>query len=107
MKPEDIRRIYRQEQAASEAEFRTVAEEARTDPATARRLLAVLYSLSVEDRSFATLLHLFIEGMMMQFIQERAKGDDAYALECGSLIIDLMRDTMRPPRGKPRSAKTA
>lgn len=108
MRPEDIRRMYRRERAATDEEFRAIADEVRTDPAQARNLLATLYSLSVEDRDFAVLLSLFLEGMLMRHIQERADGDDAYALECAALIADLMRDTMRPPRGKPgRSVKTA
>ena len=102
MRPEDIRRLYHAETEASAEEARETAQEARSDPAQARRLLKVLYSLSVEDASFAMLLKLFLEGMLMRLIEERAETDDAYALECAALITDLMEATMRKtPRGRP------
>lgn len=108
MRAEDIRRLYRRVTPATDEEFRATDAEVRTDPGMARDFIATTYSLSVEDPSIAVLLRLFLEGMLMRLIQERAATDDAYALECASLIADLMRDTMPPPRGKPRSSvKTA
>jgi hypothetical protein len=108
MKPEDIRRLYRRETPATEAEAAETTGETRTDPEQARRLIEVLYSLSVEDRDFALLLKLFLEGMLMGLIQQRAESDDAYALQCAELITDLMAATMkRVPRGKPRPTKSA
>jgi len=105
---EDIRRLYRQETPATAQEAAESAQEARTDPEQARRLLKVLYSLSVEDRDFAMLLKLFLEGMLMGLIEQRAESDDAYALACAQLITDLMDATRkRTPRGKPRPAKSA
>jgi hypothetical protein len=107
MTPDDIRRIYRREREATDAEARVTFEAARTDPAVARTLIAVLFSLSVEDRDFALMLRLFLEGTLMRYIQERADADDQEALACGQLITDLMHATMPPPRGKPGKAKTA
>lgn len=107
MTPEEIRRLYRREREATDAEFAATVEEVRTDPDAARRLIAVLYSLSVEDRDFAVMLKLFLEGALMRLVEDRAAADDAFAGACGVLITDLMRATMRPPRGKERPAKTA
>jgi hypothetical protein len=106
MRPEDIRRIYAEEAAADDAEAHATQTEARTDPEAARKLLAVLYAMSVEDRSFALLLRLFMEGTTMRYIEERMAADDAEALKCSNLIVDLMQATMqRTPRGR-QSTKT-
>ena len=108
IRPEDIRRLYHAETPASEQEARETAHQARTDPEQARRLLQVLYSMSVEDRDFAVLLKLFLEGMLMRLIEERAHTDDAYALQCAELITELMEATMRKtPRGRPKPTRTA
>ena len=108
MKPDDIRRLYAAEDPATASEAAQTREAARTDPEQARRLVQVLYAMSVEDRDFAMLLKLFLEGMTMRLIEERAASDDQFALDCAKLITDLMEATMRrTPRGKPRTAKTA
>ena len=108
MKPDDIRRLYAAEDPATASEAARTREEARTNPEQARRLVQVLYAMSVEDRDFAMLLRLFLEGMTMRLIEERVAGDDQFALDCAKLITDLMDATMRrTPRGKPRTAKTA
>lgn len=108
MRPEDIRRIYQSEDPATEEEHRQTRAQARTDPEEARRLLQVLYAMSTEDTSFAMLLKLFLEGMQMRLIAERAAADDSFALDCAQLITDLMDATMRrTPRGKPRPARSA
>ena len=96
MRPEDIRRMYRGEEPATEEEHRQTRAQARTDPEEARRFLQVLYAMSTEDASFA-----------MRLIEGRAAADDAFALDCAKLITDLM-DAMRPtPRGKPRPTRSA
>ena len=108
MRPDDIRRLYAAEDPATASEAARTREEARTDPDQARRLVQVLYAMSVEDRDFAMLLKLFLEGMTMRLIEERAASDDQFALDCAKLITDLMDATMKKtPRGKPRTAKTA
>lgn len=107
MKAEDIRRLYRAVDPGTAEEAAETASEAQTDPDQARRLIQVLYSLSVEDRTFALLLHMFLEGMLMRLIQERAEGDDAYAVECGKLIVGLMEGMARPGRGRVRPTKSA
>lgn len=109
MKPEDIRNLYREEGEATAEEAADTYRQIRTDPETARAHLKVVYSLSVEDREFAMLLRLFLEGMLMRQIEERAMSDDAYALECGNLMLDLQA-AMKPasvPRGKPKKARSA
>lgn len=107
MRAEDIRKLYRDVDPATAHEAAETANEARTNPEQARRLLKVAYSLSVEDRTFALLLKLFLEGMLMRLIEERANGDAAYAIECAGLILDLMEKMAPPPRGKPKTTKTA
>lgn len=107
MKPDDIRRLYHEVDAATATEAAETASAARTDPEQARKLLKVLYSLSVEDRAFALLLQLFLDGMLMRLIEERAATDDAFALECGTLIVELMEKMLPPPRGRPRTARSA
>lgn len=111
MKPEDIRQLYRDEDAATDEEAAQTRQDVTTDPEQARRYLASVYALSTEDRDFALLLKLFLEGMLMRLIQERAEQDDAYALDCAKLITSLM-DTMKAPPPTPRgrqnrTAKTA
>ena len=107
MKPEDIRRLYRAETAATEQESAAQRAQLRSDPDEARRLLQTLYALSTEDRDFALLLRLFLEGMLMRLVEERAATDDAYALACAALIADLMDAMQRPPRGRARPARSA
>lgn len=107
MKPEDIRRLYAEESAASDEEYTRNQQQARTDPEEARRLMQVLYAMSTEDRDFAMLLKLFLEGTLMRTIEERAKADDAFALECSNLIADLMQATMRPVQRGRQAGKTA
>lgn len=113
MKPDDIRRLYRDVDMATAEEAAAAANEAQTDPAQARRFIQVLYSLSVEDRTFALLLQLFLEGALMRIIQDRAEQDDVFALECAELINELMAkmaaDRQPVPRGRPgkKTARTA
>lgn len=113
VKPEDIRQLYHDEEAATEEEAAQTREEVTTDPEQARNFLKTIYALSTEDPEFALLLRLFLEGMLMRQIEERAAQDDAYALDCAKLITGLMgglkppRKT-KPPRGRQnRTAKTA
>ncbi len=108
MKPEDIRKLYAAEDAATEDEARQTQQEVRTDPEAARNLIKVVYSMSVEDRAFAMLLRLFIEGTVMKMIEDRAREDDDFALHCGNLLADLMQATMRPVQraGSGRHKKT-
>lgn len=106
MKAEDIRRMYRAVDPATATEAAETANEARRDPEQARRLIKTLYSLSVEDRTFALLLRMFLEGMLMRLIEDRAN-DDLYALECGRLIVELMEKMTIPERGRPKTARSA
>ena len=107
MNPDDIRRMYHHVSEATEAEARATFQRIQEDPEEARRMIEVLYSLSVEDAQFALLLRLFLEGTLMRLVAERAEGDDAYALECGKLITELMEKTRRPARGRPGRARSA
>jgi hypothetical protein len=107
MKADDIRRLYRAVDPAMAQEAAETANEARTDPVQARRLIKTLYSLSVEDRAFAMLLRMFLEASMMRLVEEHAEQDDAFALDCAKLITDLMERMTPPARGRARPAKSA
>lgn len=111
MKPEDIRRLYRQEDAATDAEAKALYGEVRTDPDMARNLLLTLYALSGDDPEFDGLLSLVLKAGMMQLLAERVHEDDAFALKIGELIADAMEQTQprpRTPRGRRQpKAKTA
>lgn len=109
MTPEDIRRLYASESAASDAEVRETQQKARTDPNEARRLLLTLYAMGGEDREFGELLDLVIKVATMQLIAIKAHENDDFALRIAELIIDGM-ETMKPGskvgRGR-QSAKRA
>jgi hypothetical protein len=110
MKPEDIRRLYREEDPATQEEARKFQEEARTDPAQARRLLLTIYALGGEDPEFARLLDLVLKVGIMQLIVLRAQDDDKFALQIAETIIDAMEQLKpgsRVRRGKPKQARTA
>lgn len=106
MTPEDIRRLYRDEPAATNDEARETASEARTDPDQARRLLITLYSVAGEDRTFDQLLQLVLKVGTMQLLVNAAEKDDRFALHMAELILDGMESmAQRTPRGR-QSSKT-
>lgn len=109
---EDLRKLYRDEDAATDDEAHKTADEARTDPEQARRLLITLYALAGEDRIYEQLLDLVLKVGTMQLLVQAAE-DDAFALHMAELILDGM-ETMakaasRTPRGRQaaRKAKSA
>lgn len=111
MKPEDIRRLYRGETPATDAEQAETRERLRTDPDEARRLLLSLYALGGEDKEIAALVDLVVKVGAMQLIAQRAHDDDQFALQMGELIVDAMErmkpGSMKTPRGKPKTARSA
>lgn len=110
MKPEDIRKLYAQEDAATEEEARQTQQEARTDPDQARRLLITLYSLAGEDTDFNNLLNLVVKAASMQLIALKAHEDDDFALKLAAMILDAMeqmKPAARVQRGKPKTARSA
>jgi hypothetical protein len=107
MSPEEILRLYRRETPATAAEAAATIQEVRSDPEAARAYLRVIYSLSTEDPSFALLLKMLLEGLLMRLIEERAERDDAFAVEAARLATDLADRLARPPRGRPKNVKTA
>lgn len=102
MRPEDIRRLYQTERAASDEEARATQTEAQTDPAVARSLLATLAALASEDAQFALLWQRVMLSALYDLIGERAASDDAYALRLGQMIVAIQNATTPPktPRGK-------
>lgn len=109
MRPEDIRKLYASEGAASEDEARKTADEARTDPDQARRLLVTLYSLAGEDRTFEHLLQLVLKVGTMQLLIRATEGDDRFALQMAELILDGMeqmaKQAERVQRGRQAAKK--
>lgn len=109
MTPEDLRRLYRDEEPATDDEARETAHEARTDPEQARRLLLTLYALAGEDPEFDQLLQLVLKVGTMQLLVQ-ASEDDTFALHMAELILDGMEQmakrAQRIPRGR-QSAKKA
>jgi len=110
MTPEDIRKIYRDEDAATDDEARKTEQEARTDPDQARRLLLTLYALAGEDRTFDHLLQLVLKVGTMQLLVQASEESDTFALRMAELILDGMRQMAgqaKTPRGKPKKARSA
>jgi hypothetical protein len=105
MTPEDLRKLYRSEPEATDEEARDAANEARTDPDQARRLLVLLYALAGEERAFGQLLQLVLQAGTMQLLVQAAEADDTFALRMAELILDGMEQMAatlrRTPRGKP------
>lgn len=111
MTPDDIRKLYHREGAATDEEARQTAHEARTDPDQARRLLVTLYSLAGEDRSFDQLLQLVIKVGAMQLLILQAEQSDTFALQMAELILDGMEQMAkraeRPVQRGRQNAKKA
>lgn len=104
MTPEDIRQMYRDADPASQQEAQREANEARTDPNQARRLLVTLYALAGEDRDFDQLLYLVLKVGTMQLLVMAAEESDTFALHLAELILDGM-ETMKPGAGVGKVAR--
>lgn len=108
MKPEDIRRMYRNEEAASSAEARETAEAIKNDPNMARDMLLTLYALGEEDAQFSALVDLVVKVGSAQLLAMAAHQDDEFAKRIGALILEGMemiaKTNTRVPRGKVKSA---
>jgi len=114
MNIDDIRKIYRSENAASDDEASETAQEARTDPDQARRLLVTLYGLAGEDQVFDQLLQLLLKVGTMQLLVQAAETNDRFALQMAEVILDGMEQmaksaAQRTPRGRQgaKKARTA
>jgi hypothetical protein len=107
MRPDDLRKLYRDESAATDDEARTTEQEARTDPEQARRLLLTLYSLAGEDPVFDQLLQLVLKAGTMQLLAQAAAADDTFALRMAELILDGMEQLAKAARRTPRGRQAA
>jgi hypothetical protein len=109
MTPDDLRKLYRDESAATDDEARETAHEARTDPDQARRLLLTLYTLAGDDPVFDQLLQLVLKAGTMQLLAQAASHDDTFALRMAELILDgmaqLAEARQRTPRGRQAAKK--
>lgn len=110
MTPEEIRRLYARERAATDAEAAETGDDARTDPTTARALWQTIAAMGRTDPDFAALLSMTLGSLLVALIGERVAADDAWALRAAGALLDMMDRTSRPPRtprGKATRAKTA
>lgn len=107
MTPEEIRALFAAERAATEAEAAATEAEARHDPEIARALWATVVALAPSEFSAAAVLALAVGDLIIALISERVASDDAWALRAAAAVVTAQHRTSRPPRGKPRNAKTA
>lgn len=107
MTPDDLRKLYRDESAATDTEARETAQTARTDPDQARRLLITLYTVAGEDRVFDQLLQLVIKAGVMQLLAQAAAADDTFALRMAELILDGMAELAQAQQRTPRGRQAA
>lgn len=108
MKSDDIRKLYAAERPATDEEARNGFHRMRTDPSEARAAIQTLAALAGEDGSFAMLLQLWQSRMIGALIAERIASDDAFAIEAGKILAELMEQTSRrTSRGRPRPTKSA
>lgn len=108
MNPDDIRKLYQAEDAASDEEAAETQADARTNPETARALLVTLYSLAGEDRDFDRLMALVLKVGTMQLLIQEAERSDRFALQLAELIIDgtgTLKPGSRVPRGRQGAKK--
>jgi hypothetical protein len=107
LNPEDIRRLYRRERAATESEAAETEDDARRDPAIARAMWQTITALGDTDPDFAMLLSMTLGPLIIELIGERVSADDAWALKAAGKLLDMMARTTPPrrtPRGKPKMA---
>jgi hypothetical protein len=108
--PDEIRRLYARERAATDAEAAETGDDARTDPVIARALWQTITAMSSTDPDFALLLSMTLGPLLVELIGERVQADDAWALKAAGALLDTMARTTPPPRtprGKATRAKTA
>lgn len=100
MRPEDIRRLFAKEGAATAREAAATSEEVRSDPEQARRLLLTLFAIADEDAAFRALRSVVLGETLKEIVMERAAADDAFALTLGAIILGAMEAMQPTPRGK-------
>lgn len=105
MKAEDIRRLYREVEAASDEDAQATQDEVRSSPDAARKLFAVICALSSQDREFGILLNRVCSAALVDLLTERLATDDAYAVRMGQLIISVKNTLM--PAAKVKRGKQA
>lgn len=102
MKPDDTRKLYRAESAATSREAAQTAREVATNPEAARQLWGVVCAMAPTDAEFALLLQAVIQSVMIDSIHNNMQRSDEYALVIGRRITTLM-EAMKPgslQRGK-------
>lgn len=104
MTPEEIRRLYAREAAATDAEAAQTEADARTDPEIARALWETTIAIAPTEPATAHVLSIAMGDLIIALIGERVATDDAWALRASAAVIAAQHRTSRPPRtprGKP------
>ena len=93
--PDDIRKLYEDEEPATPEEARQTAEEARNDPDAARALWAIVCAQAgTGDDQFEAVFRSCLDSIVLDIIGQHLRNDD-FALMLGRRIFTLM-DMMKP-----------
>jgi len=104
VKPDDIRRLYARERAATDEEAAQTEADARSDPEIARAMWETTIAIAPTEPATAHVLSIALGDLIIALISERVAADDAWALKAAAVIFEAQRRTSRPPRtprGKP------
>lgn len=106
MTPDDIRRLYAREVAATAAEAEATEAQVQTDPELARAFWETTLALAPVEPAVHTVLSNAMGDLLIALINERAQADDAFALRVADVVLATRRHLIRPrvPRGKAKMA---
>ena len=107
MNPDDIRKLYDQERAATASEAAATQEQLRTDPELARRMYLALLAMASTDSAFRALANAVAQAAAIELIRRQMDADDTYALFVGQIMADALTPAPRTPRGRPKPARAA
>lgn len=108
MTPEEIRRLYRRESAATDAEATQTLQDVATNPETARQMFQAICALAVEDHSFQTVLRAVLDSVLLDIVTNSMQANDEFALVVGRRLAHMM-DAVKPAvrAGRYRTSKSA
>jgi hypothetical protein len=102
--PEEIRRLYARETAATAADAAQTEADARTDPEIARAMWETTIAIAPTEPATAHVLSIALGDLLIALISERVASDDDWAFKAAAAVFEAQRRTSRPPRtprGKP------
>jgi hypothetical protein len=102
--PDEIRRLYASERAATDAEATATEADVRSDPELARAMWETTIAIAPTEAATAHVLSIALGDLIIALISERVASDDGWALRAAEAVFDAQRRTSRPPRtprGKP------